>query len=84
MTALPERCLRALRYYARENDVYCGMPNDIGAYNTLNALLYDDVKSELARAKEGKPLNPALRTFTNGCKRLINVLLLLLISYSRL
>lgn len=59
MIAVPERCLKALRYYARENDVYCGMPNDIGAYNTLNALLYDDVKSELARAKEGKPLNPA-------------------------
>lgn len=66
MTVLSKRCIQALKYYARETDEYYGMPKDSDAYNTLNALLYDDVESEKARAKEGKRLNPAFLDMRPG------------------
>lgn len=57
MSRLSKNQINALRYYVGEPDVYPGLPHDPKAYNTLNALFFPGIESEMARAKEGRFLN---------------------------
>ncbi len=60
---LPDRCLTALRYYVGEASARPELPQDPKAYNTLNALYFDGISTERARASEGRPLNGELLLF---------------------
>ena len=60
---LPDRCLTALRYYVGEASARPELPQDPKAYNTLNALFFDGISTERARASEGRPLNGELLLF---------------------
>lgn len=55
---LPIWCKNALRYYVGEPKAYPNVPEDPGAYNTLNTFFFEGTDSERARVAEGKSLNP--------------------------
>ena len=57
---LEGECLRAVKYYSGDvsgDDPFWGDPK---AYNTLNSLFFPGIRTEEARAAEGKRLNPAM------------------------